>query len=104
MWSNGMDKLITIPNHYNFIDHEVYDFDKALSIYDWNVKSSEVIIDMSQCDKANYQTLTLVVLYLWHLRANNCHITIRFSQDKKGASKMWGWMGATGWSQVLNSE
>ena len=99
-----MERLITIPNHYNFMDHEVYDFDKALSIYDWKIKSSEVVIDMSQCLTANYQALALVVLYLWHLRANDCHITIRFREDKKGATQMWQWMGATGWSQVLSSE
>ncbi|QPD06363.1 MAG: hypothetical protein Nkreftii_004137 [Candidatus Nitrospira kreftii] len=99
-----MDQVIKIPNHYSFMDHEVYDFDRALSIYDWNIKSSEVAIDMSQCLTANYQALSLVVLYLWHLRANNCHITVRFRDDKKGASQMWRWMGATGWSQVLNSE
>lgn len=99
-----MERVITIPDHYGFIDHDVYDFDKALSIYDWKVKSSEVTIDMSTCLTANYQALALVVLYLWHLRANNCHITIRFRDDKKGATQMWRWMGATGWSQVLNNE
>lgn len=86
------------------MDHEVYDFDKALSIYDWRVKSTEVTIDMRECFTANYQALALLVPYLWHLRANDCHITIRFSDDKKGASQMWRWMGAMGWSQVLNSE
>ena len=57
-----MERLITIPNHYSFLDHDVYDFDKALSIYDWEIKSSEVVIDMSQCLTANYQALALVVL------------------------------------------
>lgn len=98
------ERVLTIPNHYGFIDHEVYDFDKALSIYDWKLKSSEVVIDFSQCLTANYQTLALMVLYLWHLRVNNCHITLRFREDKKGATQMWRWMGAIGWSQVLNSE
>jgi len=99
-----MERVIIIPDHYGFMDHEVYDFDKALSIYDWKVKSSEVVIDMSKCLTANYQALALVVLYLWYLRANTCHITIRFRDDKKGATQMWRWMGATGWSQVLNNE
>ena len=99
-----MERVITIPDHYGFIDHDVYDFDKTLSIYDWKIKSSDVVIDMSQCLTANYQALALVVLYLWHLRANDCHVTIRFREDKKGATQMWRWMGATGWSQVLSSE
>lgn len=99
-----MERVITIPDHYSFMDHEVYDFDKALSIYDWKIKSSEVVIDMSQCLTANYQALSLLVLYLWHLRANSCHLKIQFNEDKKGASQMWRWMGAIGWSQVLNSE
>ena len=99
-----MGHVITIPDHYNFMDHEVYDFDKALSIYNWKIRGSDVVIDMTQCLTANYQALSLVVLYLWHLRANDNHVTIRFREDKKGATQMWKWMGATGWSQVLNSE
>lgn len=99
-----MEKIINIPNHYSFMDHEIYDFDRALSIYDWDIKSAEVIVDMTKCLTANYQALSLVVLYLWHLRANDCHISVRFREDKKGASQMWRWMGAMGWSQVLNNE
>src|SRR5437870_12224095 len=99
-----MQRAIIIPDHYGFMDHEVYDFDRALSIYDWNIKSDEVIVDMSECLTANYQAIALVVLYLWHLRANDCRITTRFREDKKGASQMWRWMGAMGWSQVLNNE
>jgi len=99
-----MTRVIEIPDHYSFMDQELYDFDKALSIYDWSIKSSEVVIDMRECLMANYQALALVVLYLWHLRMNDCHITIRFREDKKGASQMWRWMGAMGWSQVLNNE
>lgn len=99
-----MAKIVTIPDHYGFIDHGVYDFDRALSIYDWNVRSEEVVIDMSGCMTANYQALSLVVLYLWHLKANDCHIAFRFSQDGKGATQMWRLMGAIGWSQVLSHE
>lgn len=99
-----MDKVITIPDHYGFMDHGVYDYDKALSIYDWDIRSSEVVLDMSECLTANYQALALVVLYLWHLRTNDCHVTVRFREDKKGASQMWRLMGGMGWSQVLNNE
>ena len=63
-----MEHIITIPDHYSFVEHEVYDFDKALSIYDWKIRSSDVVIDLSQCLAANYQALALVVLYLWHQR------------------------------------
>jgi hypothetical protein len=99
-----MERTITIPDHYSFMDHEVYDFDKALSIYDWKIKSSEVVVDMSSCLTANYQALTIVVLYLWHLKANDNHVTVRYREENKvvkGASQMWKWMGAVGWSQVL---
>ncbi|MCA9498571.1 MAG: DUF4325 domain-containing protein [Nitrospira sp.] len=95
---------ITMPDHYGFIDHDVYAFDNALKVFDWNIRSSEVVIDMTECETANYQAVSLFVLYLWHLRANDNHITIRFSANGKGASQMWRWMGATGWSQVLNDD
>lgn len=53
---------LTLPGYFNFKDHDSFDFDKALSWFDWTLKDQSVQIDFTNCKSANYQTLTLVVL------------------------------------------
>jgi len=97
-------KEIIIPDHYSFKDYDVYDFDKALKIFDWNIKNANVTINLSKCFNANYQALSLLVLYVWHLKLNNCHIEIIEGRTDQGASAMWRRLGARGWSQILWKE
>lgn len=96
-----MKKVITIPNRFSFTEHGAYDFDKAFRVFDWTTKNQTVLIDFSSCHRANYQALSLLVLYVWHLRSNNCFVEFQFSYNLEGASKMWQLMGAKGWHQVL---
>lgn len=92
---------IKIPNAYGFKDHGIFNFDKALRIFDWNLENCDVTIDAYNCEKANYQAMALVPLYLWHLRSKNCYIKFNFRKSPRGAFKMWERMGAKGWHQVL---
>jgi len=62
------DQIIIIPNSYGFKDYGIFNFDKALKIFDWNLENCTVTIDASECDVANYQAKALIPLYLWHLR------------------------------------
>lgn len=97
-------KIISFPISYSFKYHDLFIFDEALSIFDWNIKNENIIIDLSQCHRANYQALSLLVLYVWHLKINNCNIKFNFSDPPQDASVMWRLMGAVGWSQVLYNE
>lgn len=92
---------ITIPNHFSFADHNIFSCEEALTIFDWSIEQRSVLIDMSHCNRANYQTLSLVTLYVWHLRCRGCRIEFLFSRSGEGATKMWLLMGARGWHQVL---
>lgn len=96
-----MKTEIKIPNRFSFTDHGTYDFDRTLSIFDWTLKEQTVLIDFSTCFRANYQALSLIILYVWYLRLNNCFIEFQYSYNKEGASQMWQLMGAKGWHHVL---
>lgn len=96
-------RLIRLPKRFAFRHHGVYDFDWPLSFFDWDIKDSTVVIDFSRCERSNYQTLALVMLYVWRLNSQGCFVKFRFSRYFSGATKMWKLMGAKGWSQVVRS-
>lgn len=95
---------IEIPLAFGFKDHGIFDFDKALKIFKWDLKNQNVIIDARNCFIANYQALSLLPLYIWHLRSQGCYIDLQFSKGPRGAGGMWYKMGAQGWAQVLMKE
>ena len=95
---------IVVPDHYSFKDYDIYDFENALGLYDWEVSDESVVIDMSDCFHANYQAISLLVLYVWNLKHRNCNIDFVFDKNGQGATDMWKRLGARGWSQVLFKE
>lgn len=73
------------------------DFDPALKFFDWDIEDCPVEIDFTKCASANYQALSLVVLYCLHLKRRRCEVSFKFEEDHdQGASKMWRMMGAQG--------
>lgn len=92
------NRIITLPKSCKFKSHEYYDFNSLLQLFDWKIRNEYLSIDFSQCFEANYQALSLFVLYIWHLRINNCFVKCHFNDiyDRQGASKMWVKMGAQG--------
>jgi hypothetical protein len=97
-------EIIELPTNFSFRSHAVHDFNPALSVFNWSLKNTDVLIDFTKCRNANYQALALVVLYVWHLRINGCSIDFRFGQTNEGPTRMWTLMGARGWSQILYQE
>lgn len=98
------ETIIKIPSNFGFKDHNVYDFDKALSFFDWSFTHENICIDFTSSARANYQCLALLVSYIWKLRCQGCHIETMVSQNREDTSKMWRLMGAVGWSQVLGNK
>lgn len=96
-----MTTEIKIPDRFSFTNHGTYDFDRAFSIFDWTKTNQTVTIDFSSCFSANYQAISLLTLYVWFLKLNNCFVEFKFSYNKEGASRMWQMMGAKGWHHVL---
>ncbi|MBF0282898.1 MAG: DUF4325 domain-containing protein [Magnetococcales bacterium] len=93
-----------LPANYSFKQGDLYDFDAAISWYDWTATSQPVDIDLRPCTRANYNALSLLVLYVWELHARGCRIA--FKTDERGdenASRAWKMMGAKGWWHVLQN-
>lgn len=99
------DKTVTIklPSRFSFKDHNVAEFETALSIFRWDLQDIPVIIDMRSCSSPNYQTLSLLVVYGWHLKSRGCKVTY-LDDHPDGASELWRKMGARGTFPVLFSE
>jgi len=89
---------LALPPYFNFKDHDAFDFDKALCFFDWSLKDRSVLIDLSQCRSANYQTLALLILYAWKLKSNGCRVDFELDEvaGGGGASDVWRMMGAPG--------
>jgi hypothetical protein len=92
---------VTLPNKFAFKDHDIHDFDNLLSFFRWDIHECPVKIDLTHCTTANYQALSLLVLYAWQLREQGCRVTFIESNESLGASSMWRKMGARGLFSVL---
>src|SRR5688500_2126724 len=97
---------LTLPDRISFIHNGVYDFDRYLSFFDWRIRDAQVVVDFRRCKDANYQALSLFVLYSWYLRRKGCHIEFRYGEKGgvKSVTTMWYNMGAMGLFHVLNDE
>lgn len=96
---------ITLPDRLSFIYDGVYDFDRYLGLFDWTLKDAFVQVDFRQCRNADYQALSLYVLYLWHLKKMGCHVDLVYGErEVQGVTAMWYNMGAMGIFHVLNDE
>lgn len=99
------EKVITLPLKFQFEYKGDYNFNKALSLFDWELgRGANVSIDLSHCTFANYQALSLWVLYIWYLKDRGCNVQIiKANNERFGASKMWRLMGANGLFSILKS-
>jgi hypothetical protein len=96
---------ITLPDRLTFIHDRVYDFDRYLGLFDWTLKDAQIQLDFRQCRNANYQALSLCVLYIWHLRKMGCHVELLYGERAdQGITAMWYNMGAMGLFHVLGDE
>lgn len=93
------EKHLNIPYHFTFFKHGVFQCEHLLDFFDWDIERENVHLDFRNCNRANYQALSLFSLYTWHLWSNKCHIN--FGLGEYNASQMWRLMGAPGWHQVL---
>jgi len=93
---SAYDVTITIPKYFGFKDQGVFDFDRALSIFDWSLANKKVMIDFRKCTTANYQALALLVPYVWRLKSNGCQVYFELNETpaEQDGSRIWRMMGA----------
>ncbi|QJI38247.1 STAS-like domain-containing protein [Pseudomonas sp. ADAK13] len=92
---------LQLPSRFSFKEHDVYDFDRLIKFFDWDISNSPVEIDLTKCHTANYQALSLLAIYGWKLKSQGCRVTFVENDKTTGASEMWRTMGARGLFAVL---
>lgn len=93
-----------LPSTFTFKKHNVLDFEGVLSFFDWSLNNIPVEIDFTNCGSANYQALSLLVLYVMRLKTQGCSVSFKFHQPISAATEMWRLMGAMGAFNVLFDE
>lgn len=93
--------VVSIPGTFAFKRRGIQDFDSVLQVFDWTLVDVPVVIDLSGCQTANFQALALVVVYVWKLKANGCHVQFRLKEDGSAATRMWKLMGGNEAISVL---
>lgn len=92
---------IIVPDRFSFMEHGAYDFDSFVRFFDWSHEGKKVKIDLTRCYNANYQALSLLVLYAWKLKSQRCTVSFIESDSSTGASEMYRRLGARGTFNVL---
>lgn len=97
----GTDKFtLSLPRAFTF-HRQFLDFDFVLKCFDWTLSNVEVVIDVTTCERANYQALCLLIQYAWALSARSCTVVFKYGLASSGPTQMLSRMGATNWFQVL---
>ncbi len=96
--------IVIVPDGFNFKWHGSFDFDGFVNFFDWSYTNVSVKIDLTKCHNANYQAISLLVLYAWKLKSQRCTVTFIESDSTNGASEMYRRLGARGTFTVLMHE
>ena len=94
--------IISLPKTFSFIQNGITEFDSILSLFKWNYSNTKIIIDGNQCKHASYQTLTLLILYLWKLKQQKTFISIQFPKHSS-LDIMWNRLDGPNYISILNN-
>lgn len=94
--------IIPLPKAFSFIQNGITEFDSILSLFKWNHSNTKIIIDGTQCKHASYQTLTLLILYLWKLKQQKTFISIQFPKHST-LDIMWNRLDGPNYLSILNN-
>lgn len=101
----GPLRVLRLPLEFNFVEHGIFSFDKALAFFDWSIPPGDPVeIDLRPCHVANFTALSLLILYAWHLEALGSEVTVIHTGAREGASDAcaaWEKLGAAAFSQIL---
>lgn len=100
--ANGIE--IVVPNGFSFKEQGAYDFDSLIRFFDWSHRDKHITINLKRCTNANYQALSLLILYAWKLKAQGCRVKLEESDSVQGASQMFRLLGGRGAFTVLMHE
>ena len=101
---NSIIILFKLPISWKFTFKESYDFDHFLGLFDWSLHDAKIEFDFTSCRYANYQALSLLILYIWYLKRNRCEVEIKYGETgAQSVTTMWKNLGAQDLLSVLDS-
>lgn len=101
---NNDTVIVKLEDGFSFKHQGAYNFERFVSFFDWSITNKRVVIDMTYCHGANYQALSLIVLYAWKLKSQRCTVTFKESEATQGASSMFRTLGGRGTFTVMTHE
>ena len=106
MNTTGMTKekllIVTLPNTLTFKHKGIIDFDNILKLFRWDHKANSVTIDARQCKMADYQSLILLIQYIWYLKRNHVYVNLRYTKNTQFYN-MWKNIDGKGCFNVLDN-
>ena len=93
---------LEVPSDFTFNRAGVKHFDQVLSWFQWDLQNIPVEIDLSKCSSANYQAMSLMMLYCWKLSQQKCTVTFTLDgEDDMNGSRVWKMLGGPGLFGVM---
>ena len=106
MNTTGMTKekllIVTLPNTLTFKHKGIIDFDNILKLFRWDYEGNSVTIDARQCKMADYQSLILLIQYIWYLKRNHVYVNLRYTKNTQFYN-MWKNIDGKGCFNVLDN-
>lgn len=106
MNTTGMTKekllIVTLPNTLTFKHKGIIDFDNILKLFRWDHEGNSVTIDARQCKMADYQSLILLIQYIWYLKRNHVYVNLRYTKNTQFYN-MWKNIDGKGCFNVLDN-
>lgn len=95
---------LILPTTLSFKNADIVDFDAYLSHFNWKISSNHMIIDGRKCKNANYQAVSLLIMYAWYLKRNGVYVDFKMPPDNyNGLGSMWHRIGGMGCFNVLEN-
>ncbi|HHA2808729.1 TPA: DUF4325 domain-containing protein [Stenotrophomonas maltophilia] len=93
---------LEVPSDFTFNRAGIKHFDPVLSWFKWDLQNVPVEIDLSKCSSANYQSMTLMLLYCWRLSQQKCTVSITLDgEGEMNGSRVWKMLGGLGLFGVM---
>lgn len=92
--------ILQLPSTLSFKNKNLVDFNSYLSIFDWSYSGDKLVIDGSKCVNANYQALSLLILYIWFLKSKGCYVRL-YCNKRSTFGQMWYRLGGAGCYNVF---
>lgn len=93
---------LEVPSDFTFNRAGIKHFDPVLSWFKWDLQNVPVEIDLSKCSSANYQSMSLMLLYCWRLSQQKCTVSITLDgEGEMNGSRVWKMLGGLGLFGVM---